>query len=116
MSAGRILLALCGWAALAATLLPAAGAARIAITLAFLLLGPGAALMGLRRRLTPRIEPDKGEDRILTVVLSVCLATLVSEGLYLGHLYTTYRAVGLLAAITTIAALCPGRRVVPETA
>lgn len=112
MSPGRALLAVSGWIALAATLLPAAGAARIVVTLAFLLLGPGAALVGLRRRLSAGVAPDAGEDRTLAVVLSVCLATLVSEGLYLGHLYSTPRAMSLLAGITTVAAVWPGRRAV----
>ncbi len=110
MSAGRVLLALSGWIALAATALTAGGAVRIVLTVAFLVLGPGAALTGLRRRLTPQVEPDAGEDRILTVVISLCLATLVSEAFYLGHCYTTVRAMSVLAGITTLAALCPGRR------
>lgn len=110
MRAGRILLAASGWIALAATLLPAASGERIAPTVAFLFLGPGAALTGLRRRLSPSVAPDAGEDRMLTVVLSVCLAVLVSEGMYLGHFYTTPRAMCVLAGLTTVAALCPGRR------
>jgi hypothetical protein len=110
VSAGRLLLALSGWIALAATALPAGSIERIAPTVSFLLLAPGAALVGLRRR-RHRAEPaDRLGDWTLIVVLSLGLAVIVSEAYYLGHAFGTVRALGTLAALTTLAALAPGRR------
>lgn len=110
MSPGRVLLALSGWIALAATALPAASIERIVPTAAFLLLAPGAAVVGLRRR-RPGAEPaDRLGDWMLIVVVSLGLAVIVSEAYYLGHAFSTVRAFGTLAALTTLAALAPGRR------
>lgn len=105
----RILLAVSGWIAFAATLLPAASPERILPTAAFLVLGPGAACVGLRHRLDQGTAADGLEDFTLTFVVSLGLGALVSEALYLGHAFTTPRAMAVLAVITTVAALIPGR-------
>ena len=110
MSACRVLLALSGWIALAATALPAASIERIVPTMAFLLLAPGGAVVGLRRRRHGGEPADRLGDWTLTVVVSLGLAVLVSEAYYLGHAFGTVRALGTLAALTTLAALAPGRR------
>lgn len=112
LTPGRALLALSGWIALAATLLPAASPERIAPTVVFLVFGPGAACVGLRRRLDSDTRSNAGsgrlEDFTLTFVVSLGLAAIVSEAFYLGHAFTTPRAMAALAAVTTVAALIPG--------
>lgn len=109
LTPGRILLAVSGWIALAATFLPAASPERILPTVAFLVFGPGTACVGLRRRLDRGAPADGLGDFTLTFVVSLALGALVSEALYLGHAFTTPRAVGALAAVTTVATLIPGR-------
>jgi hypothetical protein len=107
----RLLLAASGWAALAATLLPAASAERIVPTVAFLALAPGAAAVGAVRRLArARVRDDRLENLVVTVAVSLSLATLVSEGLLFAHGFTLSRAMIVLAGLTSAAALVPGRR------
>ena len=112
MTSRRYVLALSGWLALAATLLPAASIERILPTIAFLAIAPGAALVGLRRRRSrgdAAPEPEQLEDAVLTVAVSLSLAVLVSEGLFVGHAFSMPRAMAALAALTTAAALVPAR-------
>lgn len=117
MTPGRLILLVSGWLALAATLLPAASFERIVPTVAFLVLAPGAALVGMQRRLgrwkrgrqTEPGERDRLESTVLAVVLSLSLATLVSEGFFIGHAFTLTRAMAALAGITSVAALFPLR-------
>jgi hypothetical protein len=111
MTGKRILLAASGWPALAATLLPAASPERILPTLAFLVFAPGAACVGLHHRVDRAARPDALEDLAFTVMLSLGSAATVSEAMYLAHAFTLDRAFAALAALTTLAALCPGRRV-----
>lgn len=109
----RLLLAASGWLALAATLLPAASAGRIAATVAFLVVAPGAAAVGaVRRRARAQARSDRLEDLVITVVVSLGLATLVSEALFLAHAFTLARAMIVLAGLTSAAALIPARRAV----
>jgi hypothetical protein len=123
MTSRRYLLAASGWLALACTLLPPASLERILPTLAFLAIAPGAALVGLRRRLN-RSSAAGGEaalldnavsenavleNAVLAVVVSLSAAVLVSEGLFVGHAFTMPRAMLALASLTTVAALAPGR-------
>jgi hypothetical protein len=118
MTSRRYLLAASGWLALACTLLPPASLERILPTLAFLAIAPGAALVGLRRRLN-RSSAAGGEaallnnavleNAVLAVVVSLSAAVLVSEGLFVGHAFTMPRAMLALASLTTVAALVPGR-------
>lgn len=116
MTPGRIVLLAAGWLALAATYLPAASIERVVPTVAFLALAPGAALVGMQRRLSRKRtttgqdpERDRLESAVLAVVLSLSLATLVSEGFFLGHAFTLPRALATLAAVTSVAALVPAR-------
>jgi len=110
MPPGRYMLAATGWLALAATFFPAASLERIVPTVAFLVLAPGAALVGMQRRLSRGAEQrDLLENAVLTVVASLSIATLVSEGFFLGHAFTMLRAMAVLAGITSIAALLPVR-------
>jgi hypothetical protein len=111
MTAKRILLAASGWAALAATLLPQASPERIIPTLAFLALGPGKACVDLYHRVDRATAHDVLEDLAFTVLVSLGLAALVSEAMYLSHVFTLNRAFATLAALTTLAALCPGRTI-----
>lgn len=104
----RAALALSGWLAFATTLFPQATVERVAPTLAFLALAPGAACVGLYHR-CDRARGDALEDLAFAVLLSLGLAALASTALYLTHAFTLDRAFVVLAAITTSAALCPGR-------
>ncbi len=108
MTGKRMLLAVSGWIAFAATLLPPASPERIIPTLAFLVLAPGAACVGLYHRVA-RPPADTLENLAFTVMLSLGSAALISEALYLTHVFTLNRAFAALAALTTLAALCPGR-------
>jgi hypothetical protein len=107
----RLLLAASGWLALACTLFPAGSVERIVPTVAFLALGPGAACLGALRRLTGGSAPsdDRLEEWVIAVVVSLSLATLVSEALFLAHGFTLPRAMLVLAGLTSAAALAPGR-------
>lgn len=108
LTAKRIALAATGWLAFAATLLPEASPERIVSTLGFLVLAPGAACVGLYHRMD-HARGDVLEDLAFAVMLSLGLAALISEALYLAHVFTLDRALAVLAALTTLAALCPGR-------
>lgn len=110
MTSRRYVLAVSGWLALGATLLPAASIERILPTVAFLAAAPGAALVGLRRRLgRGEAVPEPLEDAVLAVAVSLSLAVLVSEGLFIGHVFSMPRAMAALAVLTTAAALIPAR-------
>ncbi|MFE0458491.1 family 16 glycosylhydrolase [Kitasatospora sp. NPDC058965] len=104
----RTVLALSGWVALLATLLPAGSPVRVAVTAAFVLLAPGAAAVRPR---WPR--PREGavlpalEGAVLTVAVSLALAVAVAEAFYLHHAFTLPRALAVLAAVTTVLALLP---------
>lgn len=113
MTRRRYLLAGSGWLALLCTLLPPASVERIVPTVAFLALAPGAALVGLRRRLgrddKPDARPSPLEDGVFAVAASLSLAVLVSEGLFVGHAFSMARAMTALAGVTTLAASIPMR-------
>ncbi|MET9613665.1 glycoside hydrolase family 16 protein [Kitasatospora indigofera] len=113
----RGVLALSGWAALAATLLPAGGPPRVALTAAFLLVCPGLALL-LRARPTPAplaTWPGRTAAAALVVALSTSASLLVAVPLFLGGAFTVARALAVLAALTTALVLLPRRRrAVPE--
>lgn len=105
----RLALAASGWIALAATALPDGSPLRVTIAVVFILLCPGAALVRLgNAALARRGRPmDKLEAGTLTVALSLAVTALVSEAFFISHSYTSMRATITLAALTTIAALCP---------
>ncbi|MFJ7017014.1 hypothetical protein ACIQUW_01515 [Streptomyces sp. NPDC101117] len=109
----RLALALSGWVAAAvAALAPDASAFRVLVTTAFLFLGPGAAAVRWTR-LTSRSDagwPALLETGLLTLVLSACLAVVVSVALYLIGGFTMVLALVVLAAVTSVLALLPGER------
>lgn len=99
-------LAASGWLALAATWLPAASAGRITVSLLFLLICPGAAVM---RVVTATTRGRDGYEPLLTAALTVAaslaVATLASEAFFLAGVYTMTRCVCALAAFTSLVAL-----------
>ena len=122
MRSSTVLLAASGWAALAATELPALSPLRIVVTLAFLGLCPGIAVLRIvaatRRedegtamhddtthQDAARPEPLLGAA--LAVAVSLALATLVSEALFLAGGFTMPRCVMALSSLTTALALLP---------
>ncbi|MCX5209447.1 glycoside hydrolase family 16 protein [Kitasatospora sp. NBC_00240] len=113
----RGVLALSGWAALAATRLPVADPLRVALTTAFLLFCPGLALV-LRARPTPgplAAWPGRSAAAALVVALSTSAALLVAVVFFLGGVFTVARALAVLAALTTALVLLPRRhRTAPE--
>ncbi|MET7691764.1 hypothetical protein ABZT06_27920 [Streptomyces sp. NPDC005483] len=109
-------LALSGWSALAAvTLLPDADDLRVVVTTVFLLVCPGLAASRWARPGSAR-PTDRAavlETGVLTVVLSLSLAVLVVEPMFLSDTFTVTRALLALAAATSVLALLPksgGRR------
>ena len=70
---------------------------------------PGGALVQLgKAALTRHNRPmDRLEAGVLTVTLSFALGALVSEAFFITGTYTLTRTTIALAAITTLAALCP---------
>jgi hypothetical protein len=105
----RIALALTGWITLAAIRLPDANPARVTIAALFLLACPGLALVripaAMRARCGRPLEPL--ETAVLAVALSLAAGALVSEAFYLTDSFSPARAGAVLAALTSIAALCP---------
>ena len=96
-------LAASGWLALAATRLPAASAGRITVSLLFLLICPGAAVM--RVVAVTRRGPEGYElllTAALTVAASLAVVTLTSEVFFLAGAYTMTRCVCALAAFTSL--------------
>ncbi|WP_329298360.1 hypothetical protein OG410_07245 [Streptomyces sp. NBC_00659] len=116
-------LALSGWVALAVvTFLPDALVLRATVTTAFLLVCPGLAASRWARpgvrRLTDRTAVL--ETGVLALVLSLSMAVLVVEPLFLGGAFTVTRALLALAAVTSVLALPPrpggARRQTPRSA
>jgi uncharacterized membrane protein len=109
MTALRLTLAASGWAALAATHLPDGSPLRVLIAVAFMLTCPGGAIVQLGRAALARHNRpmDRLEAGVMTVTLSLALGALVSEAFFITGTYTLTRTTIALAAITTIAALCP---------
>ncbi len=109
LSVSTATLAVSGWLALAATGLPPASAGRIAASLVFLMICPGAAVMRLVA--ATRRGPDRYEPLMavaLTVAASLAVATLISEALFLTGTYTLTRCVCALAALTSVSAFAAG--------
>ncbi|MER5470786.1 hypothetical protein ABZX90_19765 [Streptomyces sp. NPDC002935] len=103
-------LALSGWAALAVvTFLPDALVLRVVVTTAFLLVCPGLAASRWARsgavRATDRTVVL--ETGVLAVAVSVSMAVLVAELLFLSGTFTVTRALLALAAATSALALLP---------
>ncbi|MER5397277.1 hypothetical protein [Streptomyces sp. NPDC002599] len=103
-------LALSGWVTLAVvTFLPDVLVLRATVTTAFLLVCPGLAASRWARsdvrRLTDRTAAL--ETGVLALVLSLSMAALVAEPLFLGGAFTVTRALLALAAVTSVLALLP---------
>lgn len=102
-----LLLGLSGWLAVLVGHLAAGSAVRVVVTILFLVLCPGAAVLGLVRPLLGRRDHtgDAMESGALAFAISVGLGMLVSEAYFLTSTFTMDRALITLAAITTAAAL-----------
>lgn len=114
----RLLPPLVGWCAVAATALPAASPLRTLPVVAFLLAGPGAAVVrvcapALRRYGAGSREDgftrdsDRLEQLVLALFLSVSAAVLCATALLAAGSFSGLRLLVLLAAATTVAACCP---------
>ncbi|WP_433243033.1 hypothetical protein ACQPYK_39135 [Streptosporangium sp. CA-135522] len=101
------LLAASGWLTPLVTQVANPGPLRIAVSVGFLLLCPGAAVLALVRPLLGRRDHagDALESLALTLVLSVSIGVIVSEAFFLSGRFTMSAAVTALAAITSVAAL-----------
>jgi uncharacterized membrane protein len=103
-------LAASGWLALASTALPALSILRVLLSLAFILLCPGTAILRIVAATAPS-RTDGYETLLratLAVAASLSVVTLVSEAFFLTGSFTTQRCVMALAALTTALALAPG--------
>ncbi|MET8858701.1 hypothetical protein [Streptomyces sp. NPDC004579] len=109
-------LALSGWVTLAVvTLLPDALVLRGVVTTAFLLVCPGLAASRWARPGAVRARDRTAllETGVLALTLSVSMAVLVVEPLFLRDAFTVTRALLALAAVTSALTLLPrggGRR------
>ncbi|MET9347127.1 hypothetical protein [Streptomyces termitum] len=104
--AARAAVALSGWLALAATLLPDGSALRWPPVLLFVCLGPGLALLHPQPR---GLRPGaRLESFALAAPLSLALASLAATALFLLGAFSVPAFLVPLAAFTTVAALLPG--------
>jgi hypothetical protein len=89
--------------------MPEGSPARVLIVAVFLVFCPGAALLHVAGPFMARHghKLDRLEVASLTVVLSLSLATLTAEAYYINQGFTTVRALGTLALVTSVAALVP---------
>ncbi|MFE4699120.1 hypothetical protein ACFRIC_18830 [Streptomyces sp. NPDC056738] len=105
-------LALSGWVTLAVvTLLPDALVLRGVVATAFLLACPGLAASRWARPGAVRASDRTAllETGVLTPTLSVSMAVLVVEPLFLWDAFTVTRALVVLAAVTSVLTLLPRR-------
>lgn len=86
-----------GWLALAATLLPAGSPVRSLAVAAFLVCGPGAALV---RRFWP--GRDKLERAVVAVALSISVSVLVTELQTFAGFWQPRGSLAILALFTTL--------------
>ncbi|EGX54533.1 hypothetical protein SZN_37486, partial [Streptomyces zinciresistens K42] len=113
MNPPRAILALSGWTALATTALPGASPLRVAATAAFVLVCPGlAAVLLCTGRLPGRAAGRTAllESVTLAGAVSIALAALVAEVLFLVRVFTPERALLALALLTSAAVLASGLR------
>jgi hypothetical protein len=109
----RVLLALSGWLALAATVLPDGSPVRVALVLGFVLVCPGVAAVRLAQAVLRRVgarSMDGLEAVVVAVATSLALGALVSEAFFLAQSYTSTRVLTVLAVFTTVAAVVPVAR------
>jgi uncharacterized membrane protein len=93
-----VLLAVSGWLVLGITVIGEFQAIRTFAVFAFVLTGPGAALV----RLLPLTE--RLERAVLTVAISISLATLAAEAAYIGHVLRPTVVLAGLATVCSVAA------------
>ncbi|MFF2042093.1 family 16 glycosylhydrolase [Kitasatospora sp. NPDC058170] len=106
----RLLLALLGWVALAATALPPGNPLRVALAAGFLLAGPGTAALLARPTIARTAGgPDRIAAASLAVAISAALAALVAVALLAYGAFTAGRAIAILAVLTTLLAVLPHR-------
>ncbi|ATW48832.1 hypothetical protein [Streptomyces peucetius] len=113
----RLLPPLVGWCAVVAAELQAASPLRTLLVVAFLLAGPGAAVVrvcapALRRYRASEHDgfardSDLLEQLVLTLFLSVSAAVVCATALLATGAFSGLRVLMLLAAATTLAACCP---------
>ena len=122
----RLPLAATGWITLLCTdLVAAAAPLRILVVSGYLLLGPGAALLRPLRpalrgtgRPAEGLDPDApaegggetAQNLLLLVLLSLSALVLAATALMLAGAFSGTRTLVLLAAVTSVAALCPAVR------
>ncbi len=124
----RMLPAFGGWLALASLALPGGSPLRGAAVAAFLVAGPGAALVRIcgpalaaRRAEGPAERRDAAFERhsdllerlMLAVLLSVSAAMLAGTALIAAHAFSGDRFLLTLTLLTTLAAFCPALRASP---
>lgn len=102
----RLLLASSGWIALAAVALPSGTPLRAAVTATFVLVCPGGAAIVPAG---PAARSGRLAACVAALALSVAIAALVAQALFLTHRFTTDRALLVLACLTTVLALFPRR-------
>jgi hypothetical protein len=110
MRFSTILLAVSGWITLALTALPPGSPIRGLASVAFVLLGPGTAVVLLANALTAAHGTRPyGPLAAISLAVAVSLATcaLVSEAFALTGMFTMVRCLIALAALTTALALLP---------
>lgn len=104
-------LAASGWIAFAATPLPPSSALRAVVTVLFIAVCPGAAVMRITR--TPEPEStDRSDLAFETVAVtsaSLALTAIAGESLLLAGVFTQPHCVMALAAVTTLLAAVAGR-------
>jgi uncharacterized membrane protein len=91
-------LAVAGWLVLAVTLL-AGQPIRTIVVFAFVLIGPGIAII----RLLPLRDPL--EQAVLALALGMSLAALVAEAVAIAHVLRPTLALAILAGVCTVAAV-----------
>ncbi|MDF6020613.1 hypothetical protein [Streptomyces sp. JH34] len=102
----RAVLALSGWAALAATALPGGAPLRWAPVLLFVCFGPGLALLYPR---TGLLGPGARLETVaLAAPLGLSLAVVVATALFLVKGFSGTAFLVSLAATTTLASVLPG--------
>lgn len=93
-----LLLACSGWLVLALTVFGGIGPLRAIAVFAFALTCPGLAIV----RLLPLTEPL--ERVVVAVAMSLSLATLAAEAMYIAHVLRPALILAMLAAVCTAAA------------
>lgn len=108
-----------GWPAFAAAmLLSDANPLRVFVTAAFLVTCPGLSAVRTVRPTALHVSSPAAalEAAVLSVVLSLSLAVLVAEALFLSGVFTAGRALLALAVLTSALALVPRRAHSPRPA